>query len=483
MKLKHCLAALLAAALLCGALAEPVDTEYLVDMTGAEVLQLQQQLNALGYLTVEYNGEFNADTRSALESFQQANGLEVTGAADAATLDRLNSGEALSRQDYLTRFASAYAQMTPLETGAVSNDVLLMQRRLKEYGYYSGNPDGVFDETTRRAVESFQMVNGLEITGVADGSTLMRLTAESPITWPAYLTEMSCVPGDSGLNVYALQQRLTQAGYFQGDCTGSYGDLTRQAVAQFQTSVGLDATGSADAATWAALYSGSMISSTATEGDDTLRVGDAGDAVSQAQQRLNILGFFDQQIDGEYGLTTETAVRLFQMANNLSVNGELSPQAYARLMDPAAVSAQEQSVQDSFQLQLDTAGEEAHAALGKLAAQLQGASFGAPEDGLYPGFSFVQYVCVRCGLPVLIPEDIIRLADQPVDSIGLIEAGDIVVFQNASTEDVNLLLAIGAGDGKIFCTTESGGWVVLSYMDQMQTQNMYRWNALTVFGE
>ena len=38
-------------------------------------------------------------------------------------------------------------------------------------------------------------------------------------------------------------------------------------------------------------------------------------------------------------------------------------------------------------------------------------------------------------------------------------------------------LAIGAGNGKVFCATESGGWVVLSYMDQMEGATIYCWDA------
>ena len=164
------------------------------------MVELEQKLAGLGYFSSEPDATYDAQTRLSLESFQQANGLEITGAADSATLQRLNSADALSRQDYLTRFAGAYQQMPALEQGAVGNDVLLMQRRLKEYGFYAGDPNGAFDEVTRQAVASFQMVNSLSPTGVADGATLMRLTADSPITWPAFLAEMSAGEGDSGLN-------------------------------------------------------------------------------------------------------------------------------------------------------------------------------------------------------------------------------------------------------------------------------------------
>ena len=472
---KSFLALLTALALLCAwALAEPVDTEYLVDMTSDQVVQLEQRLSALGYFDGESDATYDAETRSALESFQQANGLEVTGAADSATLERLNSDDALSRQDYLTRFANAYAQMATLKLNDNSNDVLVMQRRLKEYGYFSGSPDGAFDAATRQAVESFQMVNGLPITGVADGATLMRLMADAPITWPAFLSEMSAVPGDSGLNVYVLQKRLKQLGYFEGNCSAEFGDLTRDAVARFRQDNGLEPGDSADAATWAALYSRSAIASGATE---VMRVGDYGDRVLAVQKRLNALGFFDHEMTGAFGFTTETAVRLFQMASDLEPTGELDPQTRSRLMSDSAASMMEETVQQRFTMMLDSADEETQARIAGIAQGLVGASFGTADDALYPGFSFVQYVCVAADLPVTIPEDLIRMADRQVERIAAVEPGDIVAFQSASADAVSMLLAIGVGDGMVICTTESAGWAEYSYMDRMEGATIYCWDA------
>ena len=471
---------LLAALLLCGALAEPVDTEYLVDMASDEVQRLEQRLHELGYLSADFDSVYDADTRKAIESFQQANGLEMTGTADAATLDRLNGADALSRQDYLRRFSSAYAQMTPLEKGSVSSDVQQMQRRLRDYGYFSGNCDGVFGDATQMAVESFQMVNGLAVTGVADGATLLRLMADSPITWPAYLSEMSAAAGDSGLNVYALQRRLRQMGYFKGECTGSYGDLTQQAVLQFQKENGLPQTGAADAATWVAIYSGAAVT---PRREDVLQRGDSGENISQIQQRLNALGFFDHEITGEYGYTTETAVRLFQMACGAEATGELDSDTLARLNAEPAASMQNEAVQRAFEQRLEAADELSQSALAEIATRMLGSAFGDDEDEFYPGFSFVQYVCVKAGLPVSQPEDLIRMADQQVESVDAVDSGDIVAFQSVSGDSVTILMTIGAGDGKIIYTTENGGWVVLSYMDQLESANIYRWDARGAFGE
>ena len=472
--MKHRIALLaLAGLLLFGAAAESISTP-LPELTGDEVVRLETRLSELGYFDGDVDETFDSDTRSALESFQQANGLEVTGAADDTVFERLNSADALSRQDYLTRFAGAYAQMEALRKGSVSNDVLVMQRKLRELGYFSGEPDGAFSEATQRAVESFQMVNGLPITGVADGATLMRLMADSPITWTDFLTEMSAGEGDTGLNVYVLQRRLTQMGYFTGSCTAVYGELTSLAVRRFQQDNGLEQTGRADPSTWAAIYSRAVAT---TNRPSALQFGDFGESVAAVQNRLNALGYFDNETTGEFGYTTESAVRLFQMASGMDPTGALSDEAQSRLMADSAPSMLDSDVQQRFQRLLDDADEQTQAEIARIALQLVGASFGETEDELYPGFDFVQFVCVSAGLPVTFPEDLIRMADRQVETMSAVEPGDIVAFQSASADAVSMLLAIGAGDGMVVSTTESGGWAELAYMDRMEGATIYCWDA------
>ena len=473
MKKALCIA-LLAALTLPLAAAEPTETEYLVDLTSEEVYALEQRLYELGFLSGGYDEVFDADTRLAIESFQQANGLEVNGVPDGVLRDRLNSETALSRQDYLRRFADAYAQMPPLSKGNINGDVLMMQRRLKECDYFTGECDGVFGEATQMAVESFQMANGLTASGVADGSTLMRLMADSPISWPAFLSEMSATAGDIGLNVYVLQKRLRQMGYFEGECTGSFGDLTQQAVMRFQTENQLEPTGVADGATWAAIYSGAAV---APRREDVLQIGDFGESIQQMQRRLNALGFFDHEVTGEFDYVTETAVRLFQMAAELSVTGEVDAETMRLMMADGAPDMKDQRIQQAFSDELEHPGPQSHAAVAEIASRMPGTAFGEVDDGLYPGFSFVQYVCVTAGLPVTSAEDLIRLASAQVDDAEQVEAGDVVAFQNASGDAVRILMTIGAGDGKVIYPTATGGWVVVSFLDQMSATNVFRWDA------
>ena len=60
--------------------------------------------------------------------------------------------------------------------------------------------------------------------------------------------------GSKGDDVKALQQRLIELNYLSGSADGDYGGKTATAIELFQNTVGITATGIADAATQEALY-------------------------------------------------------------------------------------------------------------------------------------------------------------------------------------------------------------------------------------
>lgn len=59
--------------------------------------------------------------------------------------------------------------------GSRGQEVINIQTRLKNWGYYSGTVDGVFGSKTQAAVKSFQRKNGLTPDGVAGPATLAKI--------------------------------------------------------------------------------------------------------------------------------------------------------------------------------------------------------------------------------------------------------------------------------------------------------------------
>ena len=56
--------------------------------------------------------------------------------------------------------------------GSSGNEVTQIQTKLKRWGYYNGNIDGVYGSKTVAAVKSFQSKNGLTVDGIAGPKTL-----------------------------------------------------------------------------------------------------------------------------------------------------------------------------------------------------------------------------------------------------------------------------------------------------------------------
>lgn len=475
---KRLIAGLLACALLMGAAWG--ETEYGVDLPPEQVYHLEERLSALGYLPSVHDDIFNDETRMAVENFQRAHNLPVTGIPDEATIQMLNGGEAMTKQGYLSAFAGKYANMEPLSKGISNSMVVTLQKKLKELGYFSNDCDSLFGDATQSAVERFQMANGLPVTGIADGMTMMRLLEGTPIRWQDFLAEMESSAGKSGQNVYVLQKKLSQMGYFQGDCTGNFGDLTQKAVVEFQGNNQLETTGNADAATWAVIYSGKAV---APRKEDVMQIGDFGETVQQAQLRLAELGYYKGEVTGEFAVGMETAVRLCQMGNGFEATGELDQNMLDLLNTGAILPINDAAVVAAFDAIMASLDGGVFVRISDIANRMLGASFEEMDDDLYPGFAFVQYVCVAAGVPVTGPEALIHLTDQKVEMGEDLPDGNIVAFQSATGDSVNIMLTISGGGDKIIYATAAGGWVVLSHMDQMAGSNMYRWGEKVDIGE
>lgn len=56
--------------------------------------------------------------------------------------------------------------------GSSGSEVRKIQEKLKRWGYYSGNIDGIYGSQTEKAVRKFQKNNGLKVDGIAGKATL-----------------------------------------------------------------------------------------------------------------------------------------------------------------------------------------------------------------------------------------------------------------------------------------------------------------------
>lgn len=63
--------------------------------------------------------------------------------------------------------------------GSTGEEVKQIQKKLKEWGYYDGNVDGIYGNKTFNAVKRFQTKNGLKSDGIAGENTLSALGINS----------------------------------------------------------------------------------------------------------------------------------------------------------------------------------------------------------------------------------------------------------------------------------------------------------------
>lgn len=74
---------------------------------------------------------------------------------------------------FIMVLSSQYNQVEALSKyGSRGSEVRAIQEKLKRWGYYSGNVDGIYGSQTVTAVKKFQKKNGLQVDGIAGTKTL-----------------------------------------------------------------------------------------------------------------------------------------------------------------------------------------------------------------------------------------------------------------------------------------------------------------------
>ncbi len=70
---------------------------------------------------------------------------------------------------------TGYSRVVLSYYGSRGDEVTNIQKKLKQWGYYEGNVDGIFGYQTYKAVRYFQYKNGLKVDGVVGPETLSAL--------------------------------------------------------------------------------------------------------------------------------------------------------------------------------------------------------------------------------------------------------------------------------------------------------------------
>jgi peptidoglycan hydrolase-like protein with peptidoglycan-binding domain len=150
------------ASLVPPAWAQPLPLTYVQPLSQAGVMAVQQRLKQSGAYGGPTDGVWGPESAAALEQFQRAHGLQVTGQLNQATVATLglNPADLLAVAPAGVPTASASAA-EPLSRDAIR----AVQSRLRQLGFYSGRIDGIWGPSMQASLQRFQQGRGLQATG------------------------------------------------------------------------------------------------------------------------------------------------------------------------------------------------------------------------------------------------------------------------------------------------------------------------------
>ncbi len=329
--------------------------------SGDMVKALQEALTELTYYSGKIDAKYGAQTETAVNACKKRNGLTQDGIADQAFQLLLYEGTPKNPAGY----RKILKTMPPIggfaiRSGNVGTPVERLQARLKELGFYLGEINGTCDKATVQGIKDFQELHDLRVTGEADSTTQNALygatamaagTVVTPTPKPVSAPPKGTVrAGDRGADAKAVQQRLKDLEFYTGKVDGNFGAASVKALKSFQTKSALEADGVCGSATRAALFNIGAATAKATaipiapvtqlltpETTVTIQAGSRGNAVRNMQQRLMDLGYYSSRLDGVYLEDDITAVRAFQKANGLKVDGKAGFETQSKMYGDNAV--------------------------------------------------------------------------------------------------------------------------------------------------
>ena len=320
--------------------------------SGERVMQLQARLNLLGYGAGTADGVFGSATHNAVCAFQTACGLSANGRVTERVWDRIFAAD---------------APCAPITAGSSGLHVQALQKALKTLKLYDGEAHGVYDDATAAAVKLYQSASGLTADGKATSAVQKSILARADevqaqfgeTDYQAVITTgsraMAKVKVSSTLNlrksastsskvlaklkngtvVVVLQKSSSwskvQYGSTVGYCKNSYLKFYTESTA----SLSYEPVPTPDPDATPTPTPDPNATPRPVASDETLTVGSTGTAVTNLQRALKELRLYEGDLTGDFDAATADAVKTFQSANGLAVDGKATPDTQAKILDRA----------------------------------------------------------------------------------------------------------------------------------------------------
>ncbi|MFW5998506.1 MAG: peptidoglycan-binding protein [Halanaerobiaceae bacterium] len=234
--------------------------------TGEEVKELQLSLQELDLFSGEIDGIYGENTRKSVEKFQSLANITPDGIAGPKTIQALKSA---SGQADINSEIKVYTR---------GPEVIFIQKSLKNRDIYQENIDGIYGESSKNAVITFQKEMNIEADGIVDDETWKLLKENQKDSKKTNEVE----------TVFADRNEQD---------TNSDSDNSEK------------------------------------NNNPVLKIGDSGESVKKLQQNLSHQGFYSAQVDGHFDLQTDLAVKLFQDFHGLKKDGIVGPATWKQFQN------------------------------------------------------------------------------------------------------------------------------------------------------
>ncbi|MBW4594238.1 MAG: peptidoglycan-binding protein [Brasilonema angustatum HA4187-MV1] len=286
---------------------------------GERVTELQAALKLLGFYTGTVDGEYNESTVVAVSRFQEAAGLKADGIVDTTTWQRLFPGETTVASSGPSPNSST--SRSPLASGTSntnqvvvpsSNSVAPTPTTTNTPSAASSKPEptpaGRNTTGTTRTREDNSKTEPRSVTRNTTGTT--RTREDNSKTEPRSVTR-NTTGGSQTTNV--RQSTSTRSGSTRSEQSIRNQQSDRSASTRSDQSSGSRSTTRTQQV--------ASIQYT-SEGLPILRIGMRGPEVVKLQRRLQRLGLLNEnEVDGDFGQSTEAAVIALQKRNGVEADG------------------------------------------------------------------------------------------------------------------------------------------------------------------
>jgi peptidoglycan hydrolase-like protein with peptidoglycan-binding domain len=211
---------------------------------------------------------------------------------------------------------SSVSRVFALERGDQGPSVRNLQHQLQAAGFYQAPITQVYDFPTEDAVRRFQQAHGLVVDGIVGVMTREKLdnaTTTVVIQPNVQQVATNVVINASRQRDFPLPQLTTASTPFDTITISDIADNIPQSSSVSNTIVS------------------AVVTQNRIPNPNFLKLGDEGEEVRILQERLRVAGFFSGQATGVFGPITEAAVKRFQEAYQLNVDGIVGPSTLQKL--------------------------------------------------------------------------------------------------------------------------------------------------------